>query len=183
MRNPGSPVRYNIPLAIFISLVVMLGIGLKLDPRYVPSPLIDKPLPAFSLPDLKKPDNRVNTSDFYGQIVLLNVWASWCIACRTEHPLLVDLSRQGGLMIYGLNYKDERQDALDWLLDYGDPYHASAFDQDGRTGIDLGVYGVPETYVLDREGIIRYKHIGPITLEVLNNTILPLIRKLEAPAA
>ena len=181
--NPGNPVRYSIPLVIFLALVVLLGVGLKLDSHLVPSPLIDKPLPAFSLPDLKKPEDKVNSSDFYGQIVLLNVWSSWCVACRTEQPLLVDLSRQGELIIYGFNYKDERQDALDWLLRYGDPYHASVFDQDGRVGIDLGIYGVPETYIVDRNGVIRYKHIGPITPEVLNNTILPLIRKLEAPSA
>ncbi len=161
----------------------MLGIGLKLDPGLVPSPLIDKPLPAFSLPTVHDKDVMLTSTDLQGQVVLLNICASWCIACRTEHPLLVDLMKQGGVNIYGLNYKDERQNALEWLARLGNPYRASAFDQDGRLGIDLGVYGVPETFVLDRKGVIRYKHIGPITPEILRNELLPLIRKLESSAA
>jgi cytochrome c biogenesis protein CcmG, thiol:disulfide interchange protein DsbE len=175
-------VQYSIPLAIFLVLVVLLGIGLKTDPRKVPSPLIDKPLPEFILPKLGEPGDFLDTKTFQGNVVLLNVWASWCVACRTEHPLLIKLARDGAI-IYGLNYKDVQQDALDWLQTYGDPYEASAFDEYGQIGIDLGVYGVPETYVIDREGIIRYKHIGPVTPEVLKNKILPLIQQLDKSSA
>ena len=175
--------RYSLPLAVFVILVILLGIGLKLDPGLVPSPLIDKPLLAFSLPTVHDRDVMLTSTDLQGQVVLLNIWASWCVACRTEHPLLVDLMKQGRVNIYGLNYKDERQNALEWLARLGDPYRASAFDQDGRLGIDLGVYGVPETFVLDRRGIIRYKHIGPITPQILKDKLLPLIHKLESPAA
>ena len=172
--------RYVLPLALFAVLVLFLAIGLGIDPKLVPSPLIDKPLPAFNLPKLKTPDDNIKSSDFQGDVVLLNVWASWCVSCRVEHPLLVELSKNNEMLIYGINYKDTRTDALQWLQHFGDPYKASAFDEHGRTGIDLGVYGVPETYVMDRSGIIRYKHIGPITREALDNTILPLIEKLKA---
>ncbi len=172
--------RYLLPLALFAVLVLFLAVGLSIDPKLVPSPLIDKPLPAFNLPKLKTPDDNIKSSDFQGDVVLLNVWASWCVACRAEHPLLVELSKNNEMLIYGLNYKDARTDAMQWLQHFGDPYRASAFDQHGLTGIDLGVYGVPETYIMDRAGIIRYKHIGPITREALNNKILPLIVKLKA---
>ena len=172
--------RYLLPLALFVVLVLFLAVGLRIDPSIVPSPLIDKPLPAFNLPKLKTPDDNIKSSDFQGDVVLLNVWASWCVACRVEHPLLVELSKNNEMLIYGLNYKDTRTDAIQWLQHFGDPYRASAFDQHGLTGIDLGVYGVPETFVMDRAGIIRYKHIGPVTQETLDNTILPLIEKLKA---
>lgn len=172
--------RYLLPLALFGVLVLFLAIGLSIDPKLVPSPLIDKPLPAFNLPKLKTPDDNITSNDFHGDVVLLNVWASWCVSCRVEHPLLVELSKNDEMMIYGLNYKDRRNDAMQWLKKFGDPYRASAFDEHGLTGIDLGVYGVPETYIMDRSGIIRYKHIGPITREALDDTILPLIVKLRA---
>jgi len=172
--------RYFLPLALFVVLILLLAVGLRIDPKLVPSPLIDKPLPAFNLPKLKTPDDNIKSSDFQGDVVLLNVWASWCVACRAEHPLLLELSTNNEMLIYGINYKDTRTDAMQWLQHFGDPYRASAFDQLGLTGIDLGVYGVPETYIMDRAGIIRYKHIGPITREVLDNTILPLIEKLKA---
>jgi cytochrome c biogenesis protein CcmG/thiol:disulfide interchange protein DsbE len=172
--------RYFLPLALFVVLILLLAVGLRIDPKLVPSPLIDKPLPAFNLPKLKTPDDNIKSSDFQGDVVLLNVWASWCVACRAEHPLLLELSTNNEMLIYGINYKDTRTDAMQWLQHFGDPYRASAFDQHGLTGIDLGVYGVPETYIMDRAGIIRYKHIGPITREVLDNTILPLIEKLKA---
>ncbi len=174
--------RYSIPLVVFVLLVALLGIGLKLDPGHVPSPLIGKPLPAFSLPTLHDEKKVLASGDLRDEVALLNVWASWCVACRTEHPLLVALKQNGRVNIYGLNYKDDRQDALDWLARLGDPYRASAFDRDGRAGLDMGVYGVPETFVIDRNGIIRYKHIGPITPDVLEKKLLPLIRALEAPA-
>ena len=172
--------RYFLPLALFAVLVLLLAIGLRIDPKLVPSPLIDKPLPAFNLPKLITPDDNIKSSDFQGDVVLLNVWASWCVACRVEHPLLLELSKNNKILIYGINYKDTRSDAMQWLQHFGDPYRASAFDQHGLTGIDLGVYGVPETFIMDRAGIIRYKHIGPVTREALENTILPLIKKLKA---
>jgi cytochrome c biogenesis protein CcmG/thiol:disulfide interchange protein DsbE len=172
---------YIIPLLIFFTLVTILGIGLNYDPRRIPSPLIDKPMPAFSLPRLKEPDAILSTDDLGGEVVLLNVWASWCIACRQEHPILAEMAENRNVKIYGLNYKDMREKALRWLEKHGDPYIISAFDQNGKVGIDLGVYGVPETYVLDRNGIIRYKHIGPITRDVMDSIILPMIQRLDEP--
>jgi len=173
--------RYLIPLVLFFVLLVLFGISLKFDPRKIPSPLIDKPMPVFSLPRLKEPDAILSTDDLSGEVVLLNVWASWCIACRQEHPILTEMTEDRNVKIYGLNYKDMREKALRWLEQHGDPYIISAFDQNGKVGIDLGVYGVPETYVLDRNGIIRYKHIGPITRDVMDSTILPLIQRLDEP--
>ncbi len=173
--------RYFIPLALFFLLVGIFSLGLQYDPRKVPSPLIDKPIPSFSLPKLDSPETAFSANDLKGHVSLLNVWASWCIACRDEHPLLVELSRSNTVRIYGLNYKDTREEALRWLNNYGDPYELSIFDQFGKVGIDFGVYGVPETYVLDQNAIIRYKHIGPITKDVLDLTILPLIIQLKKP--
>jgi cytochrome c biogenesis protein CcmG, thiol:disulfide interchange protein DsbE len=172
--------RFLIPLAIFIVLVVFLAIGLDLKPREVPSPLIDKPAPAFSLSRLDDPARAIGLQDLRGQVWLLNVWASWCVACLEEHPVLVEFSRSGGVPIYGLNYKDKRQDAAAWLGRHGNPYTASIVDGDGRVGIDYGVYGVPETFVIDKQGVIRYKHIGPVNREVLDRTIMPLVRKLQS---
>lgn len=175
--------RYLIPLFLFICLVVLFRVGLDFDPRRVPSPLIDKPVPAFSLPELKNPDSTVGSDDLKGQVTLLNVWASWCIECRHEHPLLMELARKNNIRIYGLNYKDEREEAIRWLDRYGDPYIQTAFDLDGKTGIDLGVYGVPETFVVDRDGIIRYKFIGPITAQLIEETLMPLLERLEKQEA
>ena len=172
-------VRYLIPLFVFICLIILFLFGLQYDPSRVPSPLIDKPVPQFNLPQLGAPDLSLGSSDLLGKVTLMNVWASWCVACRHEHPLLVELSNNGVVDIYGLNYKDQRQDALAWLGQYGDPYLMSAFDESGRVGIDLGVYGVPETYIVDQKGIIRYKHIGAITAEDLQVKILPLIKELN----
>ncbi|MEZ5615538.1 MAG: DsbE family thiol:disulfide interchange protein [Rhodocyclaceae bacterium] len=171
--------RFLLPLGIFIVLVAFLAIGLNLNPREVPSPLIGKPAPAFALPQLHKPEASFSPKDLQGKVWLLNVWASWCVSCRQEHPLLVDLSRKGIVPIYGLNYKDPREDALRWLKRYGDPYVLSIVDAEGRIGIDYGVYGVPETYVIDRAGVIRYKQIGPVTEDVLEETILPLVAELS----
>ena len=168
------------PLLIFIVLVVFLGIGLTLNPREIPSPLIDKAMPIFSLPQLKDPDKTLSSNDFLSKVSLLNVWASWCVACRSEHPVLLDLSRTGVVNIYGLNYKDKREDALRWLDYYGDPYTKNVHDLNGKLGIDFGVYGVPETFIIDHKGIIRYKHIGPITEDILENKILPIIKQLTA---
>ena len=172
--------RYLVPLGIFLVLVVFLGVGLGLNPRQVPSPLIDRPAPAFVLPQLHSPEKPIGPEALRGQVWLLNVWASWCVSCRQEHPVLIDLAKSGEVPIYGLNYKDQREDALRWLLQWGDPYKLSIMDVKGATGIDYGVYGVPETFVIDKAGIIRYKQIGPLTPEILRDKILPLVRKLNA---
>ena len=171
--------RYLIPLIVFVVLAGFLAIGLKLDPREVPSPLIGKPAPAFDLPQLAAPDQRLTTKELQGQVWLLNVWASWCVACRQEHPLLVELGKTGRVKLYGLNYKDKREDALGWLNNFGNPYLKSLSDTDGLVGIDYGVYGVPETFVIDKQGMIRYKQIGPVTPETLRDTLLPLVAQLE----
>jgi len=175
--------RYLIPLLVFIIMVVFLGIGLTLDPREVPSPFIGKPAPVFILPQVAEPEKTLSPNDLKGQVFLLNVWASWCVSCRQEHPLLVELAKRKEVPIYGLNYKDERDDALGWLVRFGNPYTASAFDADGKVGIDWGVYGVPETFVVDRKGIIRHKLTGPVTPQVLESDLLPLIRKLQGESA
>ena len=168
-----------LPLAIFLVLAVFLAVGLRLNPREVPSPLIGKAAPAFRLPQLQDPAKTLGTEDLRDKVWILNVWASWCVACLEEHPLLVEFSRRNALPLYGLNYKDKREDALRWLATHGNPYAVSIADADGRVGIDYGVYGVPETYVIDRRGIIRYKRIGPVSAEILQDKILPLVRELQ----
>ena len=168
------------PLALFAVLLGFLAVGLSLNPREIPSPLINKPAPAFSLPALDAPEQTIAAQDLRGKVWILNVWASWCVACRIEHPLLVEFSKTGAVPIYGLNYKDKRDDAIRWLGKFGNPYTRSLSDTDGLVGIDFGVYGVPETFVIDKAGIIRMKHIGPVTPEVLRDDILPLVRKLGA---
>lgn len=171
--------RYLIPLAIFAVLVVFLAIGLGHDPHEVPSPLINKPAPAFRLAQLHDPAKTFSAEEMRGKVWLLNVWASWCVSCRDEHPVLVELSKTGQLPIYGLNYKDKREDGMAWLAELGNPYVLSAQDVDGRVGIDYGVYGVPETYLIDKNGVIRFKQIGPVTPEVLQKKILPLAQELN----
>ena len=172
--------RFLLPLGIFIVLVVFLGIGLNRNPREVPSPLIDKPAPAFQVPQLHEPVKSISQKDMLGKVWLFNVWASWCVSCRQEHPVLVELSKKKVVPIVGLNYKDGREDGMKWLQDWGNPYVLSAFDQDGRVGIDYGVYGVPETFVVDKSGTIRYKHIGPLTQDVVEKKLLPLVQELNA---
>jgi cytochrome c biogenesis protein CcmG/thiol:disulfide interchange protein DsbE len=172
--------RFLLPLGIFIVLVVFLGIGLNRNPREVPSPLIDKPAPTFQVPQLHEPDKTISQKDMVGKVWLFNVWASWCVSCRQEHPVLVELSKKNVVPIVGLNYKDVREDGMKWLRDWGNPYVLSAFDQDGRVGIDYGVYGVPETFVVDKSGTIRYKHIGPLTQDVVEKKLLPLVQELNA---
>ena len=169
-----------IPLLIFAVLLGFLAVGLSLKPREIPSPLINKPAPAFSLPSLDAPEQKIAAQDLRGKVWILNVWASWCVACRIEHPLLVEFSKSGTVPIYGLNYKDKRDDAIRWLVNFGNPYTRSLSDIDGLVGIDFGVYGVPETFVIDKQGVIRMKHIGPVTPEVLRDDIIPLVRKLGA---
>lgn len=171
--------RYLLPLLVFVVLAIFLAIGLKRDPREVPSPLIGKPAPAFDLPQLATPEQRLSSKDLRGQVWLLNVWASWCLACREEQPLLVEAAKANKLKLYGLNYKDKRDDALAWLKNFGNPYVQSVSDAEGLVGIDYGVYGVPETFVIDKQGVIRYKHIGPVTPEALRDTLLPLLAQLE----
>ena len=173
-------VRYLLPLVLFLGVAGLLFKGLSLDPRLVSSPLIDKPAPAFTLALLNNPETTMSDSDFRGQVSLFNVWATWCVACRAEHPVLMDLARSGKVPVYGLNYKDERPAALSWLQQIGNPYLANAFDADGRVGIDWGVYGTPETFLIDKQGIIRYKHIGPLTREIVQQEILPLVEQLQA---
>lgn len=171
--------RYLIPLALFGVLVVFLAIGLGHDPREVPSPLINRPAPAFRLTQLHDPAKTFSAEEMRGKVWLLNVWASWCASCRDEHPLLVELSKTGTLPIYGLNYKDRREDGIAWLSELGNPYVLSAQDTDGRVGIDYGVYGVPETYLIDKDGVIRFKQVGPVTTEVMQKKILPLAQELN----
>lgn len=184
--------RFLIPLAVFLVLVVFLAVGLKRDPREVPSPLVGKPAPEFRL-DTLAPGKQFSPADMRGQVWLLNVWASWCVSCRAEHPLLVAFAKQGGLPIVGLNYKELRGDgeidmkkvpageepalvrqrAGAWLARHGDPYALSVLDMDGRVGIDYGVYGVPETFLIDAEGVIRYKHVGPIDERAWREVLQP----------
>ena len=171
--------RFVLPLGIFLLLVVFLAIGLKLDPREVPSPLIDKPAPAFQTNALARPDAVIKREDMLGKVWLLNVWASWCGACRDEHPLLVSWSSQRQVTLIGLNYKDQRSDGQAWLAGLGNPYTDSLFDPQGRIGLDYGVYGVPETFIIDRAGVIRMKHTGPLTPDVLRDKIEPLLRSLN----
>lgn len=171
--------RFLLPLGIFIVLLGFLGAGLKLKPREVPSPFIGKPAPAFRLPQLHAPDQFLSPEDLKGKVWLLNVWASWCVSCRQEHPVLLELKRSGIVAVYGLDYKDEPEAGLEWLRREGDPYTLSIADRDGRVGIDYGVYGVPETFVVDKTGVIRYKHIGPLTPAALEQKIVPLIKELN----
>jgi len=169
-----------IPLILFLGLAALLFYGLGTDPRLVPSPLVGKPVPRFSLPALNDPGRTVSDADFEGKISLFNVWASWCVSCRAEHEELMKLSRaEKDIQILGLNWKDDSGDAARMLQMYGDPYLVSAFDPDNKVGIDWGVYGAPETFVVDSKGIIRYKHIGPIDERVWEQTLRPLIHGIE----
>ncbi len=191
--------RYYWILGAFAALVALLAVGLNLNPRDVPSPLVGKSAPAFNLTVLATPDKTLGPKDMQGKVWLLNVWASWCVSCRAEHPILVAFSKKVDVPVIGLNYKEVRGDgAFDmskmaadeekklafqranaWLSQHGDPYKLTVMDLDGRVGIDYGVYGVPETYVVDKAGIIRMKHTGPITPDVLGQKIMPLLAELN----
>jgi cytochrome c biogenesis protein CcmG, thiol:disulfide interchange protein DsbE len=171
--------KYLIPLVLFLVLIAFLAIGLGRDPSEVPSPLINKAAPTFRLPQLKDPSKTFSAEDMRGKVWILNVWASWCITCRDEHPLLLEYAKSGAVPIYGLNYKDDRDDALSWLAELGDPYVVSAADLNGRVAIDYGVYGAPETYLIDQTGTIRFKQIGPVTPDVWSNKVLPLVQELN----
>ena len=168
-----------IPLALFVVLVGFLIVGLTLNPREVPSPLVGKPAPEFKLARLDRPERLLGPTDLKGQVWLLNVWASWCVSCRVEHPLLVELSKAKVVPLVGLNYKDKPDEGIAWLAQHGNPYDVSVVDRDGRVGIDWGVYGVPETFVVDKTGVIRYKHIGPVDAAAIEKKILPLVRELQ----
>jgi cytochrome c biogenesis protein CcmG/thiol:disulfide interchange protein DsbE len=180
--NRMRSLRLLIPLAVFVVIVGFLYAGLWHDPREVPSPLVGKPAPVFELTQLAAPDKKLGTADMRGQVWLLNVWASWCVSCREEHPLLVELAKANVVPVIGLNYKDQNEAGIGWLRQNGDPYKLSVVDADGRVGIDWGVYGVPETFVVDKQGVIRYKQIGPLTVDALEKKILPLVRELNSQA-
>ncbi len=171
--------KFLVPLAIFLLLAGFLAYGLKLNPREVPSPLVGKPAPAFRVAQLQAPDASFGTEDMRGQVWLLNVWASWCVSCRQEHPLLVDLGRRGVVPVVGLNYKDAPADAMGYLAQHGNPYTTIAVDPNGAVGFDYGVYGTPETFLIDRDGVIRYKHIGPLTREKFDRVLMPMIAELS----
>jgi cytochrome c biogenesis protein CcmG/thiol:disulfide interchange protein DsbE len=181
MTDRPQPIRWPlIPLAVFVVVAAFLAVGLGLNPREVPSPFIGKPAPAFLAPQMLRPELTFSPKDMLGRVWLLNFWASWCPPCREEHPLLVELARSQGVAIVGINYKDDPARATAWLKQLGDPYVATVADPDGRIGIDFGVYGMPETFLIDRTGVIRYKRIGAITRERLEGEILPLLKKLHA---
>lgn len=169
-----------LPLGIFILMAGLLGFGLTLNPNKIPSPLIDKPAPDFTLAKLHAPDTQLSNRDLLGQVWVLNVWASWCVSCRAEHKVITDLSKQNLVNIVGLNYKDQPEDARRWLQQFGDPYSVSLMDIAGDVGIDWGVYGVPETFIIGKDGRIKYKHTGPVTKESLDSEIVPVIKDLLA---
>lgn len=168
-----------IVIAVFLALIALLGVGLTLNPREVPSPLVGKPAPQFSLPQLHAPQKTFSPSEMSGKVWVLNVWASWCPPCLEEHPLITELARVGNAPLVGLNYKDRREDAIAWLKRHGDPFALSVSDIAGVIAIDYGVYGVPETYVIDKKGVIRYKRIGPLKRDIFEEKVLPLLQELE----
>lgn len=171
--------RFLLPLAIFVVMVGFLAVGLTLNPREVPSPLVGKAAPDFSLPQLHESDKVFSPKELAGKVWLLNFWASWCNGCKEEHPVLMQMAKSGEVPIYGVDYKDTREEALTWLRRWGNPYPLVAVDESGRVGINYGVYGVPETYVIDKGGKIRYKQIGPVDQDILEKKILPLVRELQ----
>lgn len=173
-------IKFLIPLLAFVLLVVLLAAGLSNDPRKVPSPLVGKPAPAFELPQLSDPNVKFSSQMLKGKVWLLNIWASWCSGCRVEHPVLNELAKQNLVDIVGFDYKDTNDQANAWLSQLGNPYSVVVTDQKGLVGFDYGVYGVPETFFIDKKGIIRYKHIGPISYKDLNKIVIPLIKKLQA---
>jgi len=172
--------RFILPFVIFMIVAAFLFVGLGLNPRELPSPLIDKPAPEFTLPQLYAPDKQLSLQDMKGKVWLFNVWASWCTACEQEHPLFMDLSRRNIVPIYGMDYKDKPEDGKAWLRRHGNPYTLIVSDAEGRVGIDYGVYGVPETFLIDKQGIIRYKHIGVVKKSDLDEKILPMVKELQA---
>lgn len=174
----GKALRYLLPLIVFLGIAFFLYRGLSLNPREVPSPLIGKQVPDFKVPLLGDASRTLSAAELRGKVYLLNVWGSWCVSCREEHPVLVELAKKGTIPIYGLNWKDKQEDATAWLKRYGDPYIGSGVDRDGKVAIDFGVYGAPETYLVDREGVIRFKQTGPLTWDIIEKKIMPLVAKL-----
>jgi cytochrome c biogenesis protein CcmG, thiol:disulfide interchange protein DsbE len=168
--------RYLVPVLIFAGLVAFFAIGLKRDPRYIPSPLIGKPAPAFELSTVEDPARKVSSRDFRGRMYVVNVWGTWCAGCREEHATLLEIARSNVVPIVGLNWKDELPLAQQWLQQLGNPYVTTGFDPEGRVGIDWGVYGAPETFLVDGNGVVQYKHIAPLTMEVWQREFLPRIR-------
>jgi cytochrome c biogenesis protein CcmG/thiol:disulfide interchange protein DsbE len=179
-RSTSVFLRAILPLVIFIGFVALLMSGIGKNPRLIPSPLIGKPAPEFALPSLHDPQRIIRKQDLLGQYYLLNVWGSWCPSCRVEHPMVSEVARSGMIPVYGLNWKDDPANAKAWLQRFGDPYKDILVDQEGRTAINFGVYGAPESFVIDQKGIIRHKVVGEITPQVVQNELLPLIRKMEA---
>ena len=176
-------IRFLAPAVIFILLAGFLFVGLYKDPSLVPSPLIGKPIPTFAATMLRDANKTVTDKDLQGQVALINVWATWCPACKEEHGTLVQLAEQVGIPIYGLNYKDDREAAIQWLQDYGDPYVLNVFDESGRIGIDFGVYGAPETFLVDEHGVIQHKLVGIMTPQVWQTTFVPKINQLSNTVA
>ena len=170
--------RFLLPLGVLFPLLMLLGAGLGRDPQAIPSPLVGRPAPAFALAQLELPEKSFGPQDMKGKVWMLNVWASWCSSCRQEHPLLLDLAQRGVVPIVGLDYMDARPEGAKWLAQHGNPYQLSVLDANGKIGIDYGVYGVPETYVIDKLGVVRLKHTGPVTAEVIETKLLPLIKAL-----
>lgn len=174
--------KFLLPIALFVVLAVALGVGLTLNPREIPSALIGKPVPEFSLPPVQGRTAGLSSADLkQGEMVLVNVFASWCVPCREEHPLLMDLARAGTVKIYGLNQRDRPEDAERWLAAFGDPYLKTGADLDGRASIEWGVYGVPETFLVDGKGCILFKHISVLTRKVMERDFLPILRGERAP--
>ncbi len=168
------------PLLIALIIGVVLYWGIGKDPTKLESARLGKPVPEFDLVSLQDPSKRLDTSIWKGQVVLLNVWATWCPTCKAEHPWLMEISQATDVPVYGLDYKDEKEAALEWLEKLGNPYVETIFDEQGSLGLNLGVYGAPETYVLDKKGIIRYRHVGAVNGDVWKNTLLPLVNQLKA---
>jgi len=173
-------IRRWLPLAIFLTLIGLLYAGIRLNeqrnPQVIPSPLIGKPAPAFALPDFKDPSRVITQAELRGAPYLLNVFGSWCPECRVEHPLITELARRGVVRVVGYNYKDEDADAKQWLARFGDPYHLIVVDRDGRGAFDWGIYGAPETFLVDAEGIVRFKHVGALTPQIVEREILPRLK-------